>query len=146
MLLTSVCIVAQVPQSVVKEVVSEADVRRYETYGMRSFVEDNRQLTWCPSPGCEHAVEARVEVGSEPMDIACSCGATFCFQCKEEAHRPVSTSACNVQGCYARLPVVLQCRCRSWKSQSRDKFDTIFCIHRYAYNCQGQMAYLIVYL
>lgn len=84
-----------------KEVVSEADVRRYETYGMRSFVEDNRQLTWCPSPGCEHAVEARVEVGSEPMDIACSCGATFCFQCKEEAHRPVSTSACNVQGCYA---------------------------------------------
>ncbi|KAK9905069.1 hypothetical protein WJX75_009180 [Coccomyxa subellipsoidea] len=80
---------AAVPQSVVKEVVSEADVRRYETYGMRSFVEDNRQLTWCPSPGCEHAVEARVEVGSEPMDIACSCGATFCFQCKEEAHRPV---------------------------------------------------------
>jgi hypothetical protein len=101
MLLTSVSIVAQVPQSVVKEVVSEADVRRYETYGMRSFVEDNRQLTWCPSPGCEHAVEARVEVGSEPMDIACSCGATFCFQCKEEAHRPVSTSACNFQGCYA---------------------------------------------
>ena len=143
MLLTSLCIVAQVPQSVVKEVVSEADVRRYETYGMRSFVEDNRQLTWCPSPGCEHAVEARVEVGSEPMDIACSCGATFCFQCKEEAHRPVSTSACNVQGCYARLPVVLQCRGRR---QSRDKVDTKFCYHRDVYNRQGQRAYLIVHL
>ena len=51
-------------------------------------------MAWCPSPGCEHAVEARTEVGSDPMDITCRCGATFCFQCKEEAHRPVrATSA-----------------------------------------------------
>lgn len=62
----------------------------YGFWRLRSFVEDNRQLTWCPSPGCEHAVEARVEVGADPMDIVCKCGATFCFQCKEEAHRPVS--------------------------------------------------------
>lgn len=38
---------------------------------------------------CEHAVEARVEVGADPLDINCKCGAAFCFQCKEEAHRPV---------------------------------------------------------
>ena len=48
-----------------------------------------RQMAWCPSPGCEHAVEARAEVGADPMDVTCRCGATFCFQCKEEAHRPV---------------------------------------------------------
>ena len=52
----------------------------------------SRQMAWCPSPGCEHAVEARAEVGSDPMDITCRCGATFCFQCKEEAHRPVRPS------------------------------------------------------
>ena len=80
----------QVPQSVVKEVVTEADAKRYDTYAMRSFVEDNRQLTWCPSPGCENAVESHAEAGTDPMDIVCKCGATFCFRCKEEAHRPVS--------------------------------------------------------
>jgi len=27
----------------------------------------------------------------EPLDVICSgCGTTFCFNCKEEAHRPVS--------------------------------------------------------
>lgn len=36
----------QVPAAVVKEVVSESDARRYDTYAMRSFVEDNAQLTW----------------------------------------------------------------------------------------------------
>ena len=24
-----------------------------------------------------------------PLDVACKCGRAFCFQCKEEAHRPV---------------------------------------------------------
>lgn len=37
---------------VIKEVVSKVDMERFETYAMRSFVEDNRQMTWCPSPGC----------------------------------------------------------------------------------------------
>jgi len=43
----------------------------------------------CPAPGCEHAVEALVDLGAEPLDVSCACGAAFCFQCKEEAHRPV---------------------------------------------------------
>jgi ariadne-1 len=83
--------VRQVLVSIIKEVSSEADRRRYDTYALRSFVEDNRQLTWCPSPGCEHAVEVRAEIGVDPLDISCKCGAAFCFQCKEEAHRPVRT-------------------------------------------------------
>lgn len=48
-----------------------------------------RQLAWCPSPDCEHAVEARADVGGDPLDVTCKCGAAFCFQCKHEAHRPV---------------------------------------------------------
>lgn len=43
----------QVPQSIVTEVASEADRKKYASFALRSFVEDNRQLTWCPSPG-EH--------------------------------------------------------------------------------------------
>ncbi len=40
--------------------------------------------------GCENAVECLVDRGSsDPLDVVCSCGAAFCFNCKEEAHRPV---------------------------------------------------------
>ncbi|KAK9832545.1 hypothetical protein WJX81_007928 [Elliptochloris bilobata] len=80
---------AAVPTAVVEAVASPADLRRFRQYALRSYVEDNRKLTWCPAPGCEHAVEALVDLGAEPLDIACVCGAAFCFQCKEEAHRPV---------------------------------------------------------
>jgi hypothetical protein len=41
---------------------------------------------------CPPAVEVRVErTPDDPLDVLCSeCGTTFCFNCKEEAHRPVS--------------------------------------------------------
>ena len=43
--------------------------------------------------GCEHAVEALADVRGQPLDVFCKCGGTFCFNCKEEAHRPVRTAA-----------------------------------------------------
>lgn len=41
----------QVPQSIITEVASDTDLKKYSSFALRSFVEDNRQLTWCPSPG-----------------------------------------------------------------------------------------------
>jgi ariadne-1 len=39
---------------------------------------------------CENAIECLVDRGpSEPLDVICACAAAFCFNCKEEAHRPV---------------------------------------------------------
>lgn len=36
----------------------------------------------------------------EALDINCTvCGATFCFNCKEEAHRPVRVSVHGVCAC-----------------------------------------------
>lgn len=47
-------------------------------------------MKWCPAPNCEHAVECIKDLGpNEPLDVTCKCGSTFCFACKEEAHRPV---------------------------------------------------------
>lgn len=41
--------------------------------------------------GCENAVECVVDrAQDEALDIICSCSNTFCFNCKEESHRPVS--------------------------------------------------------
>ena len=45
--------------------------------------------------GCENAVEVKA-------DVACKCGAAFCFQCTEEAHRPVSRRT--LPDCLSCLP------------------------------------------
>ena len=77
----------------------------------------NRQMAWCPSPGCEHAVEALADVGADPLDVACRCGATFCFQCKEEAHRPVcgallpDIESASDQVINDKLATIACCRC-----------------------------------
>lgn len=68
---------------------STDEVAKVRQFTLRSYVEDSRKLTWCPAPGCEHAVECTADIGAEPLDVTCNCGSTFCFTCKEEAHRPV---------------------------------------------------------
>lgn len=81
--------VVQVPVSVISEVTTQEEKAKYERYALRSYVEDNRKLEWCPAPDCEHAVECLADITSEPLDVTCTCGCAFCFTCKEEAHRPV---------------------------------------------------------
>lgn len=83
----------QVPQGVLLEVLDKRHEEKYRRYAMRSFVEDNRRLTWCPGANCDNAVESLNDAGSRPLDVACKCGHSFCFICKEEAHRPVSANS-----------------------------------------------------
>ena len=82
----------QVPTSVIREVACEEDQERYRRYRLRSFVEDNKNMEWCPAPDCEYAVESCLDLQGEPLDVICGCGFSFCFTCKEEAHRPVRLS------------------------------------------------------
>ena len=77
-----------------EEVLDKVHRSKYERYALRSMVEDSRRLTWCPSPDCEHAVESLTEASSAPMDVVCKCSHAFCFNCREEAHRPVGRPAC----------------------------------------------------
>ncbi|KAL9260417.1 putative E3 ubiquitin-protein ligase ARI8 [Drosera capensis] len=69
---------------------SEEDKKKYDRYFRRSYIEDNRKAKWCPAPGCEHAVE--FVVGSGTYDVTCHCSYGFCWNCTEEAHRPVDCS------------------------------------------------------
>ncbi len=85
------------PAEVLEEVCSAEEVGKVRQFALRSYVEDSRKLTWCPAPGCEHAVECTADIGAEPLDVTCNCGSTFCFTCKEEAHRPVRL-ACSCLG------------------------------------------------
>jgi hypothetical protein len=42
--------------------------KKYKRFLLRSYVEDNSKVKWCPAPGCDYAVEypkhkARFEAG-----------------------------------------------------------------------------------
>lgn len=81
---------ACVPVEIVHKVCAKEMVAKYEEFALRSFIDDNRKVSWCTGGGCENAIYCRVDRGSEDaLDVICNCGASFCFNCKEEAHRPV---------------------------------------------------------
>jgi len=73
-----------------KQLVSPAQFEKYNRFLMRSFVEDNTQIKWCPSPGCTNAI--RSERTNRKLPVTCSCGFTYCFRCGDAAigdHSPV---------------------------------------------------------
>ena len=59
----------------------------YNKYRCHSYVSNNRALRWCPSAGCEMAVESLDLVAKE---VCCVCNFCFCFSCGEESHRPTN--------------------------------------------------------
>ncbi|CAN6580432.1 hypothetical protein TB2_031387 [Malus domestica] len=81
---------ASVGQDMISMLVSEEDNQKYSRYLIRSYIEDNKKTKWCPYPGCEHALNF---VGdNENYDVSCLCSYGFCWNCTEEAHRPVDCS------------------------------------------------------
>lgn len=78
---------AAIGQDMIDKLASHEDKEKYRRYLLRSYVEDSRKIKWCPAPGCESAVE--FVVGSGSYDVTCSCSYSFCWNCAEEAHRPV---------------------------------------------------------
>ncbi|KAE8664109.1 putative E3 ubiquitin-protein ligase ARI8 [Hibiscus syriacus] len=78
---------AAVGQDMISALASEEDREKYFHYFIRSYVEDNRKTKWCPAPGCDYAVE--FILGSGNYDVTCRCSYSFCWNCAEEAHRPV---------------------------------------------------------
>ncbi|KAL1561358.1 putative E3 ubiquitin-protein ligase ari8 [Salvia divinorum] len=78
---------AAVGQDMIDKLASHEDKEKYRRYLLRSYVEDSRKIKWCPAPGCDSAVE--YVVGSGSYDVTCSCSHSFCWNCAEEAHRPV---------------------------------------------------------
>ncbi|CAM8927986.1 hypothetical protein QQ045_022547 [Rhodiola kirilowii] len=79
--------VAAVEQDMIDDLVSKEDKEKYYSYLHRSYIEDNRKTKWCPAPGCVYAVD--FVVGSASYDVSCRCSYGFCWNCTEEAHRPV---------------------------------------------------------
>lgn len=78
---------AAIGEDMVNKLLVEEDKEKYLRYLVRSYIEDNRKTKWCPAPGCEFAVEFVMGCGS--YDVNCNCSYSFCWNCTEEAHRPV---------------------------------------------------------
>ncbi|XP_024011708.1 probable E3 ubiquitin-protein ligase ARI5 isoform X2 [Eutrema salsugineum] len=80
---------AAVGRDMVEKLVSDQeDKDKYDRYFLRSYVEDNRTMKWCPAPGCELAVDISAGSG-DSYDVSCLCLHRFCWNCTEDAHRPV---------------------------------------------------------
>ncbi|XP_027353689.1 probable E3 ubiquitin-protein ligase ARI7 isoform X1 [Abrus precatorius] len=78
---------AAVGQDMINLLASDEDKQKYARYLLRSYIEDNKKSKWCPAPGCEYAVT--FDAGSGNYDVSCLCSYSFCWNCTEEAHRPV---------------------------------------------------------
>ncbi|KAL9380442.1 hypothetical protein Peur_026099 [Populus x canadensis] len=78
---------AAVGQDMINLLAPDEDKEKYSRYLLRSYVEGNRKTKWCPAPGCEYAID--FAAGSGSFDVSCLCSHSFCWNCVEEAHRPV---------------------------------------------------------
>lgn len=76
-----------VSEAVFEEFVSPAELKRYQTFSLTSFVDINKTLRFCPGKDCGMVVKAPL---SYPRSVRCNCGSVFCFRCGEEAHEPSS--------------------------------------------------------
>ncbi|KAI3911171.1 hypothetical protein MKW92_033380 [Papaver armeniacum] len=76
-----------VGRDMVNELVSDEDKEKYSRYLLRSYVEDQKNIKWCPSPDCEFSV--KFVAGSSSYDVLCGSEHSFCWNCLDDAHRPV---------------------------------------------------------
>mmetsp|Transcript_15975 Transcript_15975/g.23702 ORF Transcript_15975/g.23702 Transcript_15975/m.23702 type:complete len:501 (-) Transcript_15975:6-1508(-) len=65
---------------------SKTEMKRYHDFSLRSFVDTNKSLRFCPGIGCEKIIKAPRSC----LHVRCTCGHVFCFRCTDEAHEPVS--------------------------------------------------------
>jgi ariadne-1 len=58
---------------------------KYQKFVANSYVNDHKNIRWCPGKGCNNAV--RVSLLRE-KDVECTCGTRFCFGCGNIQHAP----------------------------------------------------------
>ncbi|KAI3936168.1 hypothetical protein MKW92_051585 [Papaver armeniacum] len=88
--------------------------------------EDKKRTKRCPSPGCEFSVE--FVPGSSSYDVVCRCGHSFCWNCVEDAHRPVDCDTVHKWG-----------EKNSAESENKD----VGCLHMYCLNpCRFNFCWL----
>jgi len=62
-----------------KSLVSPPMYEKYQIFLLKSFVNDNPLVKWCPAPGCSYTI--RCERKDRKEAVCCKCGFRFCFSC-----------------------------------------------------------------
>ncbi|GAM27869.1 hypothetical protein SAMD00019534_110450 [Acytostelium subglobosum LB1] len=71
----------KVHEEAFKKLVDGPVFDKYSTYVLRSYVDDNAQVKWCPAPGCNFSV--RCERKERKEAVVCKCGFQYCFSCSD---------------------------------------------------------------
>eukprot|EP00029_Vermamoeba_vermiformis_P000961 TRINITY_DN1112_c0_g1_i1.p1 TRINITY_DN1112_c0_g1~~TRINITY_DN1112_c0_g1_i1.p1 ORF type:complete len:525 (-),score=178.59 TRINITY_DN1112_c0_g1_i1:119-1537(-) len=75
-----------VDEVTVSKLISDPNVRdKYNKMIAQAFVEDNKNVRWCPGRGCQNAVKVKL---LKEKEVVCSCGTKFCFGCGNLPHAP----------------------------------------------------------
>ncbi|KAM5564781.1 putative E3 ubiquitin-protein ligase ARI8 [Rosa sericea] len=79
---------AAVGPDLISVLVSKQEYERYRHYLLRSYVEQQTKIKWCPAPDCKYAVRFD-SYETRSYDVSCLCSYSYCWSCTEESHRPV---------------------------------------------------------
>ena len=88
-------VMATCPDHTCRAIVSESNFKRsltveefakYKKFLRESFVQENEEARWCPTRGCDQAIETTV---GKLATVSCKCGQTYCFGCEKEPHAPL---------------------------------------------------------
>ncbi|KAL3519132.1 hypothetical protein ACH5RR_021721 [Cinchona calisaya] len=75
-----------VDQDMINSLASKKEKKKFENYIVRTYVEDKKNIKWCPAPGCDFAVEFSGG-NSSNFGVTCDCSRGFCWNCSEVGGR-----------------------------------------------------------
>eukprot|EP01087_Luapelamoeba_hula_P018185 TRINITY_DN5837_c0_g2_i1.p1 TRINITY_DN5837_c0_g2~~TRINITY_DN5837_c0_g2_i1.p1 ORF type:complete len:737 (+),score=160.44 TRINITY_DN5837_c0_g2_i1:90-2300(+) len=96
----------QMEDHIVKSILSPELYKKYCSFLLDSYVDNNPFLTFCPAPGCNKIIKVKTP-GTNCIGVVCACGHAFCFACKQDAHLPAT---CNML--------------KAWKTKGDDQGET----------------------
>ncbi|GLT58090.1 hypothetical protein SLA2020_310120 [Shorea laevis] len=79
---------AALSQEVIDKIATVEQREKFSRMLLRSFVEHNKGIKWCPREGCKYAIE--LFVSDSTSEVTCLCSDSFCWNCLNEYHHPVT--------------------------------------------------------
>ena len=137
-----------VPQSTFEKFVKDkALLEKYTQWILKSFVEGQDSLKWCPNPRCHRIVEYKQ--GGE-RTIECACNWRFCFMCSKKEHEPapcdlvakwLGRAAVSDQASEQLLRAITKkcpnCGIRIQKNKACNHMTCTNCGHHFCWLCKG---------